>query len=67
MHLPCHEHGREDGGEENRSNESIPTVLMEKSGRFPPRILGKMTKVFVHAYSGRKSLILSTFTVVFHP
>ena len=48
MHLPCHEHGREDGGEENRSNESIPTVLMEKSGRFPPRILGKMTNDFFH-------------------
>jgi hypothetical protein len=48
MHLPCHEHGREDGGEENRANESIPTVLMEKSGRFPPRILGKMTIVFFH-------------------
>jgi len=27
----------------------------------------RKTKGFVHTYDGRKSLIVSTFTVVFHP
>ena len=30
-------------------------------------MMGSKTKVFAHTFQGRKPLILSTFTVVFHP